>query len=108
MSATDLLYIDNTNNVWIDGLKNDISGTFINDATCLIVEVLDSTDAQVSGTTNISMTYKAASDGDYYGKLPHTVSLTANAEYTVRVRATDTDDNVGEWRRTVRARYRNQ
>lgn len=108
MSATDLLYIDNTNNVWIDGLKNDISGAFINDATCLIVEVLDSADAQVSGTTNISMTYKAASDGDYYGKLPHTVSLTENAEYTVRVRATDTDSNVGEWRRTVRARYRNQ
>jgi len=108
MSATDLLYIDNTNNVWIDGLKNDISGTAINDATCLIVEVLDANGAQVSGTTNISMTYKAASDGDYYGKLPHTVTLTENAEYTVRVRATDTDDNVGEWRRTVRARYRNQ
>lgn len=112
MSATDILYIDNTNNVWIDALTNDINGAFINDAVCVIVEVLDADDAQVAGTTNISMTYKTASDGDYYGPLPYTVSLTENAEYTVRVRATYTPDGGdpvrGEWRRTVRARYRNQ
>lgn len=108
MSATDVLYIDNTNNVWIDGLSNDISGAFINDATCLIVEVLDADDVQVSGTANISMTYKAASDGDYYGPLPYTVALTEAAFYTVRVRATDTDGNRAEWRRVCRAVYRNQ
>ena len=67
MSATDVLYIDNTNNVWIDGLSNDINGAFINDAACLIVEVLNSDDMQVSGTANISMTYKAASDGENTG-----------------------------------------
>lgn len=106
-AATDVLYIDNTNNVWIDGLANDASGAAVNDATCLIVEVLNSAGAQVANTANISMTYKAASAGDYYGKLPSTVVLTEDAEYTVRVRATDTDGNVGEWRRKVRARYRN-
>jgi len=106
MSATDVLYIDNTNNVWIDGLKSDVTGTFVNDATCIIVEMLDADGVQVSGTANISMTFRA--DGDYYGQLPYTVSLTEGAWYTVRVRATDTDDNRGEWRRTVRAVYRNQ
>ena len=108
MSATDVLYIDNTNNVWIDGLKNDVTGAYINNATCIIVEVLDADDSQVSGTANISMTYKTSSDGDYYGPLPYTVSLTEGAFYTVRVRATDSDDNRGEWRRVCRAVYRNQ
>lgn len=108
MNATDVLYIDNTNNVWIDGLSNDVTGAFINNATCVIVEVLDADGNQVSGTANISMTYKAASNGDYYGALPYTVALTEGAFYTVRVRATDTDNNRGEWRRTCRAVYRNQ
>ena len=108
MSATDVLYIDNTNNVWIDGLQNDISKAFVNNATCTIVEILDASGAQVSGTANISMTYKATSDGDYYGALPYTVSLTEGAWYTVRARANDTDSNRGEWRRSCRAVYRNQ
>jgi hypothetical protein len=112
MSAADVLYIDNTNNVWIDGLSNDANGSFINNATCVIVEVLDAAGAQVPGTANISMSYKTASDGDYYGPLPYTVALTENAFYTVRVRATYTpdggDETRGEWRRVCRAVYRNQ
>ena len=107
MSATDVLYLDNDNNAWIEGLKNAVSGAFVNDATCVIVEVLDAAGAQVSNTANISMTYKTASDGEYYGKLPYTVSLTEDEEYTVRVRATDGNGNRAEWRRKVRARYRN-
>lgn len=108
MSAADVLYIDNTNQVWIDGLANDVTGAFINNATCVIVEVLDANGTQVPGTANISMSYKASSDGDYYGPLPYTVALTEDAFYTVRVRATDADDNRGEWRRVCRAVYRNQ
>jgi hypothetical protein len=105
--ATDVLYIDNTNNAWLEGLTNDVNDVVINDATCTILYVLDNAGAQVSGTVNISMTYKTGSAGNYYGKLPHTVTLTENAEYTVCVKAVTTDDDVGVWRRKVRAVYRN-
>lgn len=109
-AATDVLYIDNTNNVWIEGLKNAVSGAFINNATCEIVELLDAAGAAVAGVADIAMTYKASSDGDYYGPIPHTVSLTEDAEYTVHATATTTiegETTVADWRRKVRARYRN-
>lgn len=106
-AATDVLWVDNTNMVWIDGLRNDVNGSPVNDATCVIVEVLDASGTQVPGTANIAMTYKGGSEGDYYGPLPHTVSLTDGAEYTVHARAVDADGNVADWRRKVRARYRN-
>lgn len=108
MSAADVLYIDNTNNVWIDGLVNDVTGAFVNNATCIIVEVLDANGNQVPGTANVAMTYKTASDGDYYGPLPYTVALTEGVFYTVRARVTDADGNRAEWRRACRAVYRNQ
>jgi hypothetical protein len=108
MAATDILLIANTNMIWIEGLKNDVTAAFVNDATCSIVEVLDSADAVVSGSANILMTYKTASDGRYYGALPYTVTLTENDEYTVHVLAIDGTGQRADWRRTVRARYRNQ
>lgn len=107
MAATDILLIANTNMVWIEGLKNDVTGAFVNDATCSIVEVLDSEGAQLSGSTNIMMTYRTSSDGRYYGQLPHTVTLTEDAEYTVHALAVDTSGARADWRRKVRARYRN-
>lgn len=108
MAAADILLISNTNMIWIEGLKNDVTGAYVNDATCSIVEVLTSADAVVSGSSNISMTYKTASDGRYYGALPHTVSLTEDATYTVHVLAVDGTGQRADWRRSVRAVYRNQ
>lgn len=108
MAAADILLIANTNMIWIEGLKNDVTAAFVNDATCSIVEVLDSDDAAISGSTNILMTYKTSSDGRYYGALPYTVSLTENATYTVHVLAIDGTGQRADWRRSVRAVYRNQ
>jgi len=107
MAATDILLIANTNMVWIEGLKNDVTAAYVNDATCSVVEVLDSEGAVISGSENILMTYKTTSDGRYYGALPYTVSLIEGAEYTVHALAIDGSGQRADWRRKVRAVYRN-
>lgn len=108
MAATDILLIANTNMVWIEGLKNDVTGDYVNDATCSIVEVLDSESAALSGSQNILMAYKTSSDGRYYGALPYSISLTEDATYTVHVLAVDGSGQRADWRRVCRAVYRNQ
>lgn len=99
------LLIGNTNDVQIVGLQNNDDDSFINDATC-VLELLDSSGNGVSGATNISMDYVAGSDGNYEGAIPHSVSLTEDAEYTIHVTATKEGAGVGDWRCVKRAKYR--
>jgi len=99
------LDLESTNNVTIKGLKvNTIPPTYPINATVVIVEVLDPSNAQVAGTTNISCPYVSGtgSSSYYQGAIPSTVTLVEGTVYTVRVKATS-GTNIRMWNESITA-----
>jgi hypothetical protein len=84
-SRSNRLYVDCDNLVEIDLLTNELTGNYMNAATCSF-DVLDADGASVlAGTSEITMDYVASSNGKYQGVLQSTVSLTAGEVYTIVV-----------------------
>ena len=85
MSATLLAYVDNDNQLRIDGLR-DADDTYINDATVICTGVVDADGNPVSGDSfPKTLTYVADSDGDYRGTLQQTLALEAGESYTATI-----------------------
>lgn len=85
MSATLLAYVDNDNQLRVDGLR-DADDTYINDATVSCTGVVDADGNAVSGDTfPKTLTYVAASDGNYRGTLQQALALEADATYTATI-----------------------
>jgi len=89
MSA-EQIYLETDNIVWVRGLKDQVTGSYVNDAT-ITATLYDKDDQVVSGAENLPVPYVNGSDGDYAGAIPHTVSLTAGEAYTVKVTVTKGD-----------------
>jgi hypothetical protein len=84
-SRSNRLYVDCDNVVEIDELTNEITGNYMNVATCTF-DVLDSDGASIlAGTAEVTMDYVVASDGKYQGILQSTEALTEGETYTVVV-----------------------
>lgn len=77
----DYLWLTTDNVIHIIGLKDKVLNTFINNAT-ITATLKDANDVDVPGAVGLSLPYIAASDGEYAGQIPYTVSLTDNAQYT--------------------------
>lgn len=106
MPATAKLYIGNDNRILIEGLLNKAASTYLNSAT-VTVTLVDSTGAQVSGQSwPTTMSYIAASDGDYAGTLEDALSLTEHAWYTAQVTANGGAGLLGYWELAVQAKVR--
>lgn len=88
------LYVANDNVVWLEGLYDNVSAEYVNDAT-VTYRLLDSSGTVV--ITSTSMTYKTASNGVYYGTIEEDAALTVGSKYTVEVTASASSDRVGEW-----------
>lgn len=102
---TDNIYINNDNRVVLTGLKNESSGNFENSAT-VTMTLYDSSGNTVSGQSwPASLSYIAASNGNYEGTLDDGLSLTEGADYEVRVTAT-ASGATGEWRKELEASFR--
>lgn len=74
------LFIGNSNRVEVQGLRNGITGEFLNDAAATFSVYRDG--VAISDGSNIAMDYVAGSNGRYVGVLPETADLTT-ASHTV-------------------------
>jgi hypothetical protein len=68
------LYLENDNDIVIKGMRTVRTGAAITDATW-VATVYDANGNAISGATNISLTYVAASQGDYRGVVSASVQL---------------------------------
>lgn len=84
-------YSTNDNNVWIEGLLDDITRTYVNDST-MTVSYLDQNGVPVSGATALSMSYLASSNGRYYCTIDDSVSIVDNIKYTVVIQSSNYGD----------------
>lgn len=105
MSSTLLAYVDNDNQLRLDGLR-DADDEYINDATVACTGVEDADGNAVTGDTfPKTLTYVAASDGNYRGTLQQTLALVDGESYVATITA-DGGGLQGEWRVPFTARAR--
>lgn len=99
------LYVGSTNLVELSGLKDSISGAWLNAAT---VEFTLKTQAgvEVAGQVwPLTMTHVPNSKGIYRAAIPHDLTLTVGTTYIAEISATN-DTNVGLWQLQTKARAR--
>lgn len=103
---TEIAYLNNDNIIELEGLKNDATGAFINDAT-VTVTLKDEAGAEVSGQTwPTTLLYVAASDGVYRATLQDVLSLTEKERYFAEVSANGGAGLQGEFVLPVQAEVR--
>jgi len=79
-------WIDSDNVVQITGLKDVVTGNYINDAT-ITATMADKNGNAVSGVGTITFTYTSGSNGDYCGEVPAAAGLTDGEQYTLTITA---------------------
>ncbi len=102
MSLCQQLYIDNTNNVFVKGLTNSLTGLPVNDAAVTMTVVDRKGDPVTGESWPVDLVYIQTSDGDYRGSISHLVDLDKDF-YTLKVTAVDTDGSVATWTDAVKA-----
>lgn len=87
MSSVLALYKDNDMIVELSGLRNEVNGEFINNAT-VACSLKTPAGVAVSGQTfPTAMDYVAGSDGLYRATLSDAVQVTLNGRYVVEITA---------------------
>jgi len=90
-------FVANTNVLELLGLKSNIEGTFINDAT-VAVTIKDSAGEEVEGETwPLTMTYVGSSDGDYRAILDDELPFLNKKNYKAIITADGGADRKGQW-----------
>lgn len=88
----------NSLDIEIRGLKNSVSGDYIVDAIVTATIYEEDGTTEVSGVTwPVSMSYIAASNGNYSGTVDSDSEIVIGSKYKVVVSATDLEGNKGEW-----------
>lgn len=89
-------FIANTNVLQLEGLKNSLTGAFLNSAT-VTVTVKGPDGVNVSGETwPLTMDYVTSSNGNYRGILAHSLPFTKR-EYVAHVDANGGAGLIGHW-----------
>lgn len=87
MSNIQTLYIGNDTIFEVERLKDELTGSYVDDAT-VTVTLTDADGASVAGDTwPKSLAYVSGSSGVYRATLPYTLELTENARYDANVTA---------------------
>ncbi len=99
------LFVGNDNWIYVDGLvSKSLSGdTFENSAT-VTAQVKDLSGANIGSAVTLS--YIAASNGDYEGTIPDTLAITAGVVYQVEVTADAGAGKKAVWTEKVPAQTR--
>ncbi len=93
---TKIVYDQNDNLIKVNGLEDDAAaGTYLNAAT-VTATLQDPDGSDVTGATNITLNYIAASNGNYEGTIESTVTLTVGPGYLLVIDA-DEGGVVGHW-----------
>lgn len=98
------LYIDNSNVIQIRGLRNAVTGNYVNNATASFTVFRNG--SAISGGSAIAMTYIGGSNGNYFGVLPETADL-SNAVHQVVITVDGGVNADSVWTITVRPTVRN-
>ena len=78
-------FIDNDNVLRVTGMRNAITGTYLNSRT-VTVTLTDSSGTEVTGQSwPLTLTYVPDSDGEYRATLPYDIGVTGGQTYTARV-----------------------
>ena len=94
--ATEVIFLLSDNTIELSGLKDEITGTLINDAT-VTVTLKDKNDVNVVGETwPLAMT-ALGTGGIYRAVLKDTLTLTLLDRYKAIVDVTTTGGTVGKW-----------
>jgi len=78
------LYKVNDQVIEVLGLKNNVSGAFLNAAT-VTATLKDAAGQNVTGLTNLTLAYVAASSGDYRGQVEQTFDPAVGGSYTLHI-----------------------
>lgn len=98
----DILFVANSNLLRVDGLKDESSGGYINDAD-VEVTLKDANGVEVVGASwPIAASYITGSNGRYEAVLPHGLSLAVAALYSAEIVATK-GASVANWTATPQA-----
>jgi len=92
--AQQIFYQNNDNLAMLIGLRNQVTDTYINDAT-VSMTFKDETGGVITGP--LSMAYVADSDGNYTVVLPHNLTVEPHEVYTAEVTADGGADLRGFW-----------
>lgn len=97
MSAVLHLYDGNDMVIELDGLKNEVTGEYINDATVTFT-LKDADGVTVSGQSfPTAMPYVASSNGLYRATLSDAVAITVGARYVVEINVDAGAGLTGKW-----------
>lgn len=87
MSNVTVLFVGNDTVLEVKGLKNEVTGAFLNAAT-VTATLVDAQGSEVGGQSwPVTLAYVTDSDGIYRGTLSYAMSLTATSRYTAQVTA---------------------
>ena len=96
------LFIGNDNTIELDGLYDNVSAGYVNDATLsLVIRDLEGT-----LISTVSMSYVATTNGNYRGNIEEDIVIVAGEVYALTITATASGDRVGSWRAQKSAKYR--
>ena len=85
MSNVNILYTGNDTVLEVSGLKNEVSGAFLNSAA-VTATLVDADGDQVAGETwPKTLVYVESSDGTYRATLPYTMALAAGGRYVAQI-----------------------
>lgn len=85
MSNVNVIYTANDTVVEISGLKNEVTGAFLNSAV-VTATLVDAAGNQVAGETwPKTLSYVTGSDGIYRATLPYTMTLAAGGRYEAQI-----------------------
>ena len=95
-------FVQNTNVLDLIGLKNEIAGTFINNAT-VTVTIKDALGVNVSGGSwPLTMNYLATSNGNYRAFISETLPFVDKTKYIAYIDANGGANLVGHWELTFK------
>ena len=89
------LFVGNDNLIELLGFRKAVDSSYLNSAT--VTANLYEADKTTLVAGPLTMTYVAASNGDYRGNIADTVSLTAGKQYHLEVSADGGTDLQGKW-----------
>lgn len=101
----EVIHVGNDTVVEVRGLSNEVSGDVLNSAT-VTCTLKDSAGNAVAGASSLAMSYVTSTDGVYRATLPYSLSLTANARYTLHIDVNAGSGQRAHWEIPVLAKVR--
>lgn len=87
MSNVTILYVGNDTVLEVRGLKNEVTGAFLN-AAAVTATLVDAEGDQVTGQSwPVTLAYVTGSDGLYRATLSYGMGLTSGGRYTAQITA---------------------